>query len=179
MIIKAAQLLIFISLLLPIPAIAGEKALPLKQIGPTSTMVCGNCHGWRAPLPQPRSLNAPHDQIALNHGSGRFWCFTCHQAKNPQTLHGVNSTPLPFTAPQSLCQTCHFRQVRDWQGGSHGKRTKSWQGQRTAWRCTACHNPHHPKIAPFQANDPPRKPGRGSDNKQQIQSIIQGTKDHG
>ncbi|MBF0445749.1 MAG: hypothetical protein HQL68_09165 [Magnetococcales bacterium] len=154
-------LLIFcILLFLPLKVHSGEKQenQQLTLTGPVTKLVCTNCHGWRAPITEPRLLNAPHENIRLTHGKGLFWCYTCHNQENIGTLHGNNKTPVEFATPQLICRTCHFSQVRDWQGGAHGKRSGSWQGQPTAWRCTACHNPHQPKTAPFTASPPPKRP---------------------
>jgi hypothetical protein len=166
--------IICILLFLPLHVYGGEKQgePALTLTGPVTNMVCANCHGWRAPVPEPRSLNAPHDNITLTHGKGLFWCYTCHNQENSGTLHGNNKIPVEFNTPQLLCRTCHFSQVRDWQGGAHGKRTGSWQGKPTAFRCTACHNPHQPKIAPFTPSPPPKRP-KGTPKSGTIPNFIQ------
>jgi hypothetical protein len=154
-------LLVVILLLLPIsPLMGGEKEAPLKLTGPVSTLACKMCHTWRKPVLTNRILKAPHDKIKLNHEDGQLWCFSCHKVDNFATLEGDKSTTVTFATPQKLCRTCHFRQVKSWQGGAHGKRTSSWQGVRTAWRCSSCHNPHAPKIPPFKPSPPPHKPGQ-------------------
>ncbi len=170
---------VVILLLLPIsPLLGGEKeeslslettvgsahAPPavsnLKLVGPVATLACKMCHTWRNPVLEPRVLKAPHNKIKLNHGAGQLWCFSCHKQDDPATLHGDKDKTVTFAIPQQLCRTCHFRQVKSWRGGAHGKRTGSWQGMRTAWRCSACHNPHSPKIAPFKPSPPPHRPGK-------------------
>ncbi|MBF0381633.1 MAG: hypothetical protein HQL69_11480 [Magnetococcales bacterium] len=154
-IISAALLL-----LLPVsPIWAGEKEASFKLTGPVTTLACKMCHTWRKPVLKQRDLKAPHNKIKLNHGAGQLWCFSCHKENNYANLQGDKSAVVDFKNPQKLCRTCHFRQVKSWRGGAHGKRTGSWQGERTSWRCTACHNPHSPQIAPFKPSPPPRRPG--------------------
>ncbi|MBF0194700.1 MAG: cytochrome c3 family protein [Magnetococcales bacterium] len=153
-------LLAVLFLLLPIaPLWGGEKEATLKLTGPVATLACKMCHTWRKPVLESRVLKAPHNKIILNHGDGQLWCFSCHKADNPATLEGDKHSAVTFATPQKLCSTCHFSQVKSWRGGAHGKRTGSWQGVRTAWRCTACHNPHDPKILPFKPSPPPYRPG--------------------
>ena len=38
---------------------------------------------------------------------------------------------------------------------AHGKRADSWQGERTVYGCTHCHDPHNPALAPRAPQPPP------------------------
>ena len=59
-----------------------------------------------------------------------------------------------------LCIQCHYRQEKDWEAGTHGKRVNGWQYERAVYSCVACHNPHNtsfkktwPKVAPHRVID--------------------------
>jgi hypothetical protein len=80
---------------------------------------CDQCHESMEPNPEIRQLDAMHDST-LEHGRGRIWCTSCHDLENENFLRTTF--------------------------GAHGKRVANWQGDRTLYNCTHCHNPHSPAI---------------------------------
>ena len=123
---------------------------------------CSDCHDGidLEPNPTERILVEEHDGIELDHGEGRFWCVACHNVQDRDQLTNIKGEALGFNQAYMLCGQCHFQQLRDFQGGAHGKRLFSWSGPRTLAQCTECHNPHQPAIKKREPKPPP-KPRRG------------------
>ncbi|MEO5375368.1 MAG: cytochrome C [Alphaproteobacteria bacterium] len=135
----------------PAPPVTG-----VRVAGPLPRPVCGNCHAWRQPVLERRTLKAPHDKIALAHGGQPFWCLDCHVGSDPSTLRTFGGDAVAaFGEADRLCVQCHGRQVRDWRAGVHGRRVGGWQGERTVLRCAACHDPHRPAWTPTPPSPPP------------------------
>jgi len=141
---------------------------------------CSQCHDpSRVPNRQIRVLKEEHTDLKFHHGGGRFWCYTCHNAKNMDTLHLINGESVDFDAAYKVCGQCHFERELDWAFGGHGKRAGAfqdphnvplthkdllvtdrssighWQGKRVLLDCTGCHNPHSPYLGPFKPSPPP------------------------
>ena len=115
---------------------------------------CVQCHAQLPLNPQRRKLMSPHP-AALNHGDGRLWCLDCHNPDNRSTLKTSYGEEVSFNDAHIICGTCHFEQEKDWHFGAHGKRVSNWQGERTIYSCTHCHNPHDPSIKPRAPEPPP------------------------
>ncbi len=115
---------------------------------------CENCHGVIPPNAQRRQLYSPHP-AALNHGSGRIWCLDCHALENRNTLESLAGENVDFNDAYLICGQCHFQPQKDWYFGAHGKRQVNWQGERTLYNCTHCHDPHQPAVRPRPPEPPP------------------------
>jgi len=120
---------------------------------------CANCHANLPVNPEPRRLMAPHP-AALNHGDGRFWCLDCHASEDRNQLETFAGDELGFDDSYLVCGQCHYAPQKDWYFGAHGKRAANWQGERTIYNCTHCHDPHDPSVKP-RAPEPPPPVRRG------------------
>jgi len=120
---------------------------------------CDQCHATMEPNPEIRTLNTMHD-AEIEHGRGRIWCLSCHSLENRNYLNTLLSEPVDFDDAHLVCGGCHANRHKDWYFGAHGKRVANWQGNRTLYNCTHCHNAHSPAIkarAPMPA--PPVRAG--------------------
>jgi len=108
---------------------------------------CDQCHATMEPNPDIRPLNAMHDS-ALEHGRGRIWCTSCHDLENRNFLRTFLNELVDIDEAYVVCGGCHANRHKDWIFGAHGKRVANWQGDRTLYNCTHCHNPHSPAIKP-------------------------------
>ncbi len=108
---------------------------------------CTQCHEFLEPSADIRELQAPHD-ISLDHGLGRIWCLSCHDLDNRDNLISLLNEPVDFDAAHLVCGGCHANRHKDWYFGAHGKRIVNWQGERTVYNCTHCHDAHSPAIKP-------------------------------
>jgi len=106
---------------------------------------CTQCHAAMEPNPEIRPLNAIHDSD-LEHGRGRIWCLSCHDLENRDYLRTLLAELVDFDAAHLVCGGCHANRHEDWYFGAHGKRIGNWQGDRTLYNCTHCHNAHSPAI---------------------------------
>lgn len=120
---------------------------------------CDQCHATMEPNPTIRALDALHD-AEIDHGDGRMWCLQCHNHDDLNTLRNLLGDPVDFDDAHLVCSGCHANRHRDWSFGVHGKRLDAWQGERTVYSCTHCHNPHSPAIEP-RAPSPPPSPRAG------------------
>lgn len=107
---------------------------------------CSECHEGLDPDPRVRALVEEHDDVALFHGGGRFWCLTCHDADDRDALRSLDGKPISFDQSFLLCGQCHFAAQRDFVGGAHGKRIGTWEGERVLTSCVACHDAHDPST---------------------------------
>jgi len=108
---------------------------------------CTTCHSILEPNPEIRELHAPHNN-ELEHGRGRIWCTSCHNLDDRDHLQTLLGEPVDFNDAYLVCGGCHANRQKDWYFGAHGKRVANWQGERTLFSCTHCHNPHSPSIKP-------------------------------
>jgi hypothetical protein len=130
------------------PGIAPFEVIPSRR--DAEMHPCANCHQWVTSNPAPRRLQAPHDNIELDHGlhgHGEFWCFTCHDMANGGGLKTLEGRAVEFADAYVVCSQCHARQAHDWAHGAHGKRVGNWQGKRQVLNCTACHYQHRPALS--------------------------------
>ncbi len=116
---------------------------------------CSQCHKFMPPNPQPRKLEAAPHPAALNHGKGRLWCLNCHLVDDRDFLRTVRDQKVDFDEAYLVCGQCHFNRQKDWYLGAHGKRMSNWQGDRTIYSCTHCHDPHDPVTKPREASKAP------------------------
>jgi hypothetical protein len=116
---------------------------------------CSDCHDDQVSNPKIRELEEEHDDIATEHGGGRFWCLTCHHPEDKDTLINMKGEVVSFDESFQLCGQCHYKNERDFYTGAHGKRTGSWQADRTLTTCVECHDPHSPSIKQRKALSPP------------------------
>lgn len=108
---------------------------------------CIMCHAAMEPNPEIRQLNTPHDS-EVKHGRGRIWCLSCHDLNDRNHLRTLLGEPVDFNDAYLVCGGCHANRQKDWTFGVHGKRVANWQGPRTQYNCTHCHDPHDPVIKP-------------------------------
>ncbi|MFN2328557.1 MAG: hypothetical protein ABR612_06545 [Chromatocurvus sp.] len=115
---------------------------------------CAECHAHMPANPERRKLFSPHPGV-LDHGDGRFWCLDCHDAENRNELTTLAGGAVDFDRADQVCSQCHAGVHRDWTFGAHGKRVARWQGERSAYSCAHCHNPHDPRVRPRAPEGPP------------------------
>lgn len=106
---------------------------------------CDQCHASMEANPEIRQLNAVHT-VELEHGRGRIWCTSCHNLENRDYLSTLLDEPVDFDEAYLVCGGCHANRHKDWLFGAHGKRLANWQGDRTLYNCTHCHDAHNPTI---------------------------------
>ncbi len=142
-------------MLLPAPLPASDS--PWVAIDDDGPVNCGNCHGWRRPVPEPRLLKKPHQALESGHGDSPLWCLDCHLEKNPARLRASRGRAVPFSDASRSCAVCHAKQVDSWNQGLHGKRLGSWDGPRLVAPCSRCHDPHRPTIGAETPSPPPSR----------------------
>ncbi len=136
-------------------AITSEAPRPFKS---DSTMLvagfdkkCQDCHQlFRSNPNTPTRLNQ-HANIVQAHGMNDR-CFNCHDLENRNLLALPGGATLTFAESARLCATCHGTTYRDWQAGTHGRTTGSWDvtsGNQRRLSCTECHDPHAPAFGPM------------------------------
>jgi len=108
---------------------------------------CSQCHESMEPNPDIRPLDTMHD-AEIDHGRGRIWCLSCHDFENRDYLSTLLGERVDFEQAYIVCGGCHASRQKDWTFGAHGKRVANWQGDRTLYNCTHCHNAHSPAIEP-------------------------------
>lgn len=143
---------------------AGYAQAPPFKVVPQKDKIalfpCSQCHKFMPPNPQPRKLEAAPHQAVLQHGKGRMWCLNCHLIDDRDYLHTVRGEKVDFDESYLVCGQCHFNRQKDWYLGGHGKRVGNWQGDRTIYSCTHCHDPHSPAIKPREPSKlPPVRAG--------------------
>jgi hypothetical protein len=140
---------------------AKEFPVPFTPLPQTITP-CRACHGPEKDFPvnvKRREDLLVHKNVKLNHGGVRVWCLDCHNSDDRNFLQPLSDgKPIKFEQSYLLCGKCHGTKFRDWRNGIHGKRTGSWNGEKTYYRCVTCHNPHTPKFKPIEPMPPPQKP---------------------
>jgi hypothetical protein len=110
---------------------------------------CANCHSKPVEQLAAKKENEKnsHWDIHLKHGSTDVMnCFTCHNKKNLNELVSLTGNTIVLDESYKLCGQCHSTQLKDWVGGSHGKRLGGWAPPRIINTCVNCHNPHQPAF---------------------------------
>jgi hypothetical protein len=115
------------------------------------------CHARLTPNPTQRTLSAFHTDKRLAHGATLTWCVFCHQDDDLDRLRLIGGETVSFDESYRVCAQCHAERHRDWTRGVHGSTTGSWRDVAQRRSCTACHNPHDPHRAPFNALPPPSR----------------------
>jgi uncharacterized CHY-type Zn-finger protein len=135
----------------------GYPGAPAINVVPRKTELffypCAQCHATMEPNPEIRKLNIHVAEI--EHGRGRMWCLNCHDLEERNYLRTFLGESVDFDDAPVICGGCHANRHEDWAFGIHGKRVATWQGERTVYSCTHCHDPHKPAIAPRAPAAPP------------------------
>ena len=134
------------------PDATGYSVVPRK--GELFFYPCDQCHASMEPNPEIRPLEALHDSV-LEHGRGRIWCLSCHDLENRNYLTTLLNELVDFDEAHIVCGGCHSNRHKDWVFGAHGKRVANWQGDRTLYNCTHCHDAHNPAIKARAPKPPP------------------------
>lgn len=116
---------------------------------------CDQCHAAMEANPEIRTLDTPH-HAEIAHGRGRIWCLSCHDLENRNYLTTLLNERVDFDEAHYVCGGCHSNQHKDWVFGAHGKRVADWQGERTQYNCTHCHDSHDPMIEERAPEPAPR-----------------------
>lgn len=120
---------------------------------------CDQCHAEMDANPEIRPLETVH-HAEIQHGGGRIWCLSCHDLDDRNYLITLLNERVDFDEAYVVCGGCHSSRHKDWAFGAHGKRVAEWQGVRTQYNCTHCHDAHNPVVearAPKPA--PPARAG--------------------
>lgn len=118
---------------------------------------CYACHDKKKPpvlrLDASNNLIIPdeHKNIVMGHGSHNRnnLCYNCHNEANLETFQVRDGRELKFAESTQLCGSCHGPNLRDWEGGAHGRINGYWNtalGEARKLDCANCHNPHAPRI---------------------------------
>jgi len=123
---------------------------------------CSDCHDpdMLPANPVRRQLRVAHQDIELRHDEQHRWCLDCHDAEDRDQLHLASGELVPFEQSYRLCGQCHGDKYRDWRAGVHGRRTGSWNGEKTYLLCVACHDSHQPAFKPLRPMPAPTRPVR-------------------
>ncbi|CAM1369639.1 NapC/NirT family cytochrome c [Tenacibaculum xiamenense] len=106
---------------------------------------CTECHTEPLAKMQSKDIKKAHWNIKLNHAAKNTMnCVTCHNSEHMDDLRSITGHKIDFNRSYKLCSQCHQKQYKDWTGGAHGKRIKSWASPRASMTCVNCHNPHSP-----------------------------------
>jgi len=138
----------FIAVHSNVPGVA--NFLTERRISTISSFPCSNCHDQ--PLAKMKTQVAPnlqkaHWDIQLAHASqSTMNCTTCHAEDDMNQLTTLTGEILLLDESFKLCGQCHSTQLKDWQGGAHGKSINGWKPPRAAKTCVSCHNPHKPAF---------------------------------
>jgi hypothetical protein len=108
---------------------------------------CSQCHNNK-PVSIARADEIAHGDIKLDHGGQvkPLSCYTCHNKQERDSLETEAGVKVDMDHSYQMCAQCHFRQLKDWVGGAHGKRVSYWAGKRIIKSCVSCHNPHSPRF---------------------------------
>ncbi|CAB1058009.1 hypothetical protein D1BOALGB6SA_2765 [Olavius sp. associated proteobacterium Delta 1] len=108
---------------------------------------CSQCHNNKS-VSVARAADIAHGDIKLDHGGREkpLSCFTCHNKEERDSLETEAGVKVDMDHSYQMCAQCHFRQLKDWVGGAHGKRVAYWAGNRVVKSCVSCHDPHSPRF---------------------------------
>jgi len=108
---------------------------------------CSQCHNNKS-VRIAQAAEMAHGDIKLDHGGPEkpLSCFTCHNKEDRDSLETEAGVKVDMDHSYQMCAQCHFRQLKDWVGGAHGKRVSYWAGNRVVKSCVSCHNPHSPRF---------------------------------
>jgi len=126
------------------------------------TFPCSDCHDPEL-IPvnrERRAMELAHVEIELRHAESDRWCLDCHDAEDRDQLHLASGELVPFEESYRLCGQCHGDKLRDWRIGVHGRRTGSWNGEKSYLLCVHCHDSHDPAFRPIAPMPAPQRPRR-------------------
>lgn len=125
----------------------GQTFLIPERKGEIKSYACTECHNKPLHQMQSDDKKKAHWNIKINHADENTMnCTTCHDGENPDNLRSLTNNSIDFNMSYKLCSQCHQKQYKDWTGGAHGKRIKSWASPRASMTCVNCHNPHSPSF---------------------------------
>ena len=126
----------------------GQTFLIPERKGKIESYACSECHTKSvSELKNSKKGKKAHWNIKMNHAdSNTMNCMTCHNGNDMDHLKTLTGNQVDFNKSYNTCTQCHTKQFKDWAGGAHGKRLKSWANPRLSNTCVNCHNPHEPHI---------------------------------
>lgn len=108
---------------------------------------CTACHTIPLVEMQVEGIKKAHWNIKFSHANeDTMNCTTCHDGNNMDHLKSLAAHTIDIDKSFKLCSQCHQEVYKDWVGGAHGKRIKSWASPRISMTCVNCHNPHFPRF---------------------------------
>jgi hypothetical protein len=108
---------------------------------------CTSCHVRGDPVvTADRATDAHQDIQPVHPAETGATCGTCHAANDVEVLVLLGGARVPLDQAYRMCAQCHAPQVREWEGGAHGKRLDGWRGRRVVMNCADCHDPHQPAV---------------------------------
>jgi hypothetical protein len=108
---------------------------------------CTECHSEPLEKLKKGVGQKAHWDLKLNHANAQIMnCTTCHNGSNMDQLTSLTGQEIDLNNSYNLCSQCHTTQFKDWTGGAHGKKIKSWAPPRASLTCVNCHNPHNPSF---------------------------------
>ena len=121
---------------------------------------CDECHekGAKPGSENPRGHVDTHT-IKTAHGMNDR-CFNCHNPLDRDNFVTNDGQTIEYKDVMQLCGKCHGPTYREWEQGSHGRRTGYWdasKGEQKRSRCIVCHDPHNPKFTPMMPEPAPYK----------------------
>ena len=138
----------FIKVHASVPGVA--DFLTSKRAQNLLTFPCANCHSKSLKEMQANRLEGvrkAHWDIHLVHANENIMnCTTCHSEDNMNNLTSLTGKAIQINESFKLCGQCHSSQMKDWEGGAHGKELNGWAPPRIATTCVSCHNPHRPTF---------------------------------
>jgi hypothetical protein len=123
---------------------------------------CTSCHVPGDPVVSADRIQDAHRNIeAVHPAETGATCGTCHAADDVEALLLLSGERVTLDQAYRMCAQCHAPQVREWEGGAHGKRLDGWQGRRVVMNCADCHDPHRPAVESRIPYPGPRLPRSG------------------
>lgn len=134
-----------------------------EREGLIESFPCQDCHEKIGLKKDRQKETAPpsHTRIEFKHMRQVKDCRLCHNPDNLNTLMTLDGNIVSFNHSFEQCVNCHGEKGRDWDLGIHGKQVGSWNGDKTRFNCTDCHNPHKPKFPEMVPLAPPAFPKFG------------------
>ncbi len=121
---------------------------------------CSKCHA-NVDKNSIVDKESSHHKISINHMTQYNKCGLCHGDPVSNQLTLIGGGMITFKQSYKVCQQCHGEKGRDWELGIHGKFSGKWNGLRSKYTCTDCHDPHDPKYGPDRPLPPPKFPKFG------------------
>lgn len=144
---------------------ATESITIVSRSAKLENFPCSQCHKdgkFKKEIKLP--LTEQHQQFQTKHMEGDTDCYRCHDKNNFDQFILDKERTVQFDDSYLLCMHCHGDKKSDWENGIHGKQTGFWDGEKKRLSCTACHNPHTPKIAPTMPERGPDIPKLSTKN---------------